>query len=211
MIIDEFGNEEYSEEELDDICDEYYEKMDISDEDKEERKKLAKELYALLIFLLLLLQNQVIYKALDVEQVISQFRARLKTICFKYTTIDTYIEKYINKVTTNVIKTTVDNMEKSDYWTSGERALSIALDESNSILNYDDFQRAKALGYTRKKWVTMKDNRVRRKHRVLDGKTIPIDDKFKVGSSRLLFPRDEVNCVDLEDIAGCRCALKYIP
>lgn len=209
MYIDEFGNEEYSDEELDELLDDYYDPMQLDEEQKDERKKLAKEYYALLIFLFLLLQTQFMYGAVVVEEVVSQFKARLKNICFKYTTIDTYIVTYIDKVTQRVIENATENMADS-YWTSAQRALVIAEEESNTILNHDDLERAKALGYTKKKWLCMKDDKVRKEHLKVENKIIPIDEKFRVGRSRLEFPRDEVNCVYLGDIANCRCSLKFL-
>ena len=210
MYIDEFGNEEYSEEELDEIIDDYFDPMELDEDQKEERKKLAKEYYALLIFLFLLLQTQFMYGAVVIEEVVNQFRARLKNICFKYTAIDEYITTYIEEVTERVIQTTADNMAQKKYWTSAERAVTIAMEETNTILNHDDLERAKALGYTKKKWLCMKDNKVRKEHLKVEGKIIPIDDKFHVGHSYLEFPRDEVNCVYLGDIANCRCSLKFL-
>ena len=210
MYIDEFGNEEYSEDELEDITDEYFDKMQIDKEQKEERKKLAKEYYALLVYLFLLMQAQLMYNAVDVDNVIDQFKSRLKGICFKFASIDAYLIKYIELVTKKIVNKTVENINKTLYWVSAERALKIAMEESNTILNHDDLMRAKALGYTKKKWLCMKDNRVRKSHQLVEGKTIPIDAKFKVGHSMLEFPRDEVNCKDEGDIANCRCSLKFL-
>lgn len=201
----------YSDEELDDILQEYFEVMDIKDEQKEKRKQLAKELRNALLFLFALMRVSYENDYLEFEFVLNQFRIEFTKVVINYGRVDVYFEQYITKVTRDIVDTTFKyaNLTQPNFWLSDKRAVDIAENESNSVLNYEELQEAIDDGYTMKEWRTQRDNRVRKEHRELEGKKIPIDEYFSVGNSMLLFPRDEVNCTDIKDIAGCRCSLKY--
>lgn len=56
----------------------------------------------------------------------------------------------------------------------------------------------------------MKDQRVRKTHREVDGETIPIDEVFLVGESLMRFPKDTSLGASAEEIVNCRCVVKYI-
>ena len=57
-----------------------------------------------------------------------------------------------------------------------------------------------------KTWNSSNDSRTRREHRKLDGKTIPIDEYFRVGSAKALKPGDTGRA---EHDVNCRCFLTY--
>jgi hypothetical protein len=59
--------------------------------------------------------------------------------------------------------------------------------------------------YEMKRWVTRHDARVRASHRVLDGVTIPLSEKFDVGGFQLAYPGDRD--AELGEIVNCRCVL----
>jgi len=54
-----------------------------------------------------------------------------------------------------------------------------------------------------KEWVAIRDNRLRATHAVADGQVVDINDLFRVGSDRLLHPRDPNG--SMKEIANCRC------
>ncbi len=64
------------------------------------------------------------------------------------------------------------------------------------------------LGYTHKKWNTQLDTAVRKSHRLLQNKTIPIDKKFKVGKGRGMYPGDP--SLPIGERINERCYLTYI-
>ena len=163
--------------------------MDINKSQKRRREKAAEDLYVLLLLLF--------------SGKITDFENEYREVVLKYTVDDEYISEYIPFITQEIEKTT-----KKTGNTSDDRALAIALNEANTVLGYEEYRTALVRGYKKKTWLTMLDTRVRDTHRPLEDKTIPIDDFFTVGESKMLFPRDTVNG-SLKETSGCRCALKY--
>lgn len=60
-------------------------------------------------------------------------------------------------------------------------------------------------GFTRKRWVTRRDDRVRDTHVAAEGQTVPLGDPFMVGSSALMFPGDPNGA--FADYVNCRCVV----
>jgi len=58
-------------------------------------------------------------------------------------------------------------------------------------------------------WVTTLDGNQRETHEDANDQTVPIDDSFTVGGSRLRWPGDLSEGADLKEVYGCRCALAY--
>lgn len=210
--IDELNAYEYvyTDSELDKILTEYYEVMDIDDTQKEKRKDLAKQIRDSLLFLFVLIEVAYEYDYLTYDNILSQFRNQFQQSVFGNIVIDSYMEQYIQKVTKDVVDTTFKKLDliNPNYWTSDERAIIVGENEANSILNYEELQEAIEQGYTMKKWITEKDNRVRKTHRAVDEKIIPIEDYFEFPDCKGLFPHDYENLSDKE-LANCRCSLKY--
>lgn len=96
------------------------------------------------------------------------------------------------------------------YWLSYKRAEDIAKSESNTFLNYTDYVEAVELGYTKKRWLTMLDDKVRQTHEEVEGATIGIDEVFHVGNSLMRFPHDLAESPDPKEVIGCRCAVEYL-
>lgn len=200
----------YTEQEVDSILTDYFDVMDIDDTQKEKRKDLAKQIRDALLFLFALINVSYEYDYLSYEYVLGQFRAEFQRIALKNGRLDIYTERYIQKVTKDVVDTTFKNLDlvNPNFWMSDERAIIVGENEANSILNYEELQDAIEQGYTMKTWNAEKDNRVRKTHRAVDGKTIPIDDYFVFPDCRMLMPHDYDNGTDKE-LANCRCTLKY--
>ena len=200
----------YTEQEVDSILTEYFDVMDIDDEQKEKRKDLAKEIRNALLFLFALINVSYEYDYLSYEYVLGMFRAEFQQIVLQYGRLDIYTEKYIQKVTKDVVDTTFKNLDlvNPNFWMSDERAIIVGENEANSVLNYEELQEAIDNGYTMKEWLTERDNRVRRTHKAVDGKKIPIEEYFEFPDCRMLMPHDYDNGTDKE-LANCRCTLKY--
>ena len=98
---------------------------------------------------------------------------------------------------------------KKDYWLSLKRAVLIAQNETNGILNYDQYVAAKDKGLKWKTWHTMLDNKVREEHQELEGLTIPIEQPFNVGNSLMQFAHDFDIDVDPKEVINCRCSVEY--
>lgn len=97
-----------------------------------------------------------------------------------------------------------------DYWLSYDRAENIAKSEANTFLNYTDYTEAKERGATKKRWLTMLDDKVRQTHSEVEGQTIGIDELFTVGDSLMKFPHDLSESPNPTEVIGCRCAVEYI-
>lgn len=98
-------------------------------------------------------------------------------------------------------------VEVDDFYLSDDRAILVGVNEANSILGYRQLQEAKEKGYTKKMWVTERDNKVRKTHRAVDEKTIDIDSYFLVGDSLMQYPHDMNGSA--KETCGCRCTLKF--
>ena len=141
-------------------------------------------------------------------------RNQLQEFYFEVTTqfiaTDNYIQKHGEEFADNFIDATKRH-KKDPWYTSDDRVKFNAENEANDILNYGDFQDALEAGYTKKKWVTVGDKKVRHTHREVDGKIIPIEETFEVGNTLLRFPGDdEYDTSDGKEIVNCRCSLEYL-
>lgn len=116
-----------------------------------------------------------------------------------------------------------------EYWTSADRAATIARTESNVINNYREYMDALGnessaaeeprggfggnlfSGKTYKTWHGMMDERERDTHVAMEGKTIPIEDYFIVGPSQseMLFPTDLSRNPSPDEYLNCRCWCTY--
>ena len=181
---------------------EFYDLMDISEEQKEKRYKLADSLFFIILSLFALYETTE-----DYSVCLWWFQTQLTNLVIEYGRYDSYSILYIDKFSEEYLRVTVDNT--GDYWISEDRALLGALNESNAIAGYEELADAIEDGAQFKIWHTYRDNRVRPTHKVMEGVKVPIDDFFIVGGEQLLYPRDEVNCENLAEISNCRCVCHY--
>lgn len=181
---------------------EFFDAMEISEEQKDKRKSVADKMFFILLSFFVLVEE-----TRDIEVCEWFLRSNMTELVIGYGVYDSYSFNYINRFSEEYVAVTFRN--EGEYWTSDDRAMLGALNEANAICGYDELQEAIEDGCTFKIWRTERDNKVRKTHRELDGKKIPIDDYFEVGNERLFYPRDEVNCTDLSEISGCRCHLDF--
>lgn len=116
-----------------------------------------------------------------------------------------YITDRASKVANDIQKTTRNN--DSEYYTSKDRSIIISETETNVIGNYGRQVQAVKNGKHWKTWQTMKDNRVRDSHMLVDEKTIGIFDYFDVGGAKMLYPGD--TSAPPEELVNCRCTVEY--
>ena len=189
----------------------YFNSMPITEEQKEERKETAEDLWWVLLLLFALIRESIESGDLDYAFIYDTFRDSYADVVSKYAEVDDYINEYINQFTRKTLDTTWENIDLAQpdsFWTSNRRAIGIAVNQANVILNYEDLLRAIREGKNCKVWNTQRDNKVRKEHAVLEGKKIGILDFFKVGESLLQFACDELHCTNARDIANCRCYVK---
>lgn len=103
-----------------------------------------------------------------------------------------------------------ESNQADSWYISIDRAKFNAENEANTVLNRDDFLKAKEAGYTRKRWLTEHDNRVRPTHQEVEGVTVPIDGVFIVGDSVFGYPRDLTYSPNPSEVINCRCACSYL-
>lgn len=60
----------------------------------------------------------------------------------------------------------------------------------------------------RKRWLTEKDERVRRTHNLVDGDTLPVNVPFLVGGYPMMYPGDPLGPPD--EVLNCRCGLEIV-
>jgi len=89
----------------------------------------------------------------------------------------------------------------------GQRIRLIARTETTYLLNRINLEIHKEAGYKMKKWNCVLDEKTRPEHAALDGKKIPIDEKFDVGGYKADHPGDKSLPANLS--INCRCWLTF--
>ena len=117
-------------------------------------------------------------------------------------------------ISTTTLQKTAENQPEEaqpDIWyVSLDRAKFNAENEANTVLNRKDFLEAKEAGFSRKRWLTEMDDRVRPTHQEVEGLTIPIDELFIVGNSVFGYARDLTYDPEPDEYVNCRCVTEYI-
>lgn len=201
--------------------DRFFAEMELSEADKKRREDLADEL--LILFLLL-------FAEIEAEKTIKN-KESIDVEYYK----DMLYRKYCNDAETFIVivaallgrKTLSDELRENiwertsfivdttlkfddDFYTSKDRATMLACNEANYIGNDTNYNIAKYQGYRHKQWLTMKDEKVRIAHALVDGQTVGIDDYFIVGGYEMLYPMDTSRGATPDMTQNCRCSVKYL-
>jgi len=187
----------------------YFREMDLTEEQKESRIEMAKKLKDRFIFIIALIETMAKYNSFDREYVRGLFVNSVKELLVDFDVNIVAIENYLNTSAGRIIDTTFNHID-NEWYVSSERSIVLAEEEANSIWNYSDNYDAMLLGKKKKQWITMRDNRVRHTHKEVDNTVVPISKPFTVGTSLMMFPRDLSLDADMEEVANCRCTIKYI-
>ena len=185
----------------------YFRPMRISEERKEKREDAAHSFNDTLLFLFALISAYQTY-GVDWEVIEYQFRIEFEQAALRYSRNTPYLQAYIDEKTSDFIDTTREQDLSDPYWLSDERAAMEAVNDANDVVGYEELQDAIDNGYRYKRWVTENDSRVRKSHRKMEGKTIPITEYFELDKGQMLYPHDWNNCPD--ECFNCRCAAKYL-
>lgn len=106
----------------------------------------------------------------------------------------------------NTLRKTISDIESDTADKhSKTRADVISRDATNKYSNIYNRKIALDNGYTRHKWKSMRDNKVRDSHRNVDGQVQPIDKPFEVNGYYMMYPMDDTYGAPLDEICNCRC------
>ncbi len=187
------------------ILRDYFSVMELPQEEIDKRVALAGDLFLMhKAFILLVSATEKTNGAHDIDYY-KDYLKRNYEDCLTDNGIDTddYIDYYIDMIEDSIIETT---QKKAEI----KKAIERAENDANAIANYEYEQEMIAKGYTRKRWVTMRDNHVRATHIVADGQERDIKTPFDVGTSQLMFPNDTSLGADACEIINCRCSVIYL-
>lgn len=195
----------------------YFSKMAISKEQKEERVDTSKEISDVLLFFFALLAIEMQENNPDYDMVLRKFRVRFADVVASHSRMDDHQNAYVDEFTQNQFDITrrhmeavgvgVDGQTDAGWWTSPDRATAIGEDAANTILNYEELMQAAEAGAVGKKWVDRDDGRVRKTHKEVTKRIIPLAEYFAVGNGVMLYPCDWDNNPD--ECHRCRCSCHY--
>lgn len=186
----------------------YFDEMELTEEEKEQRKKFAFEMEDVLLFIFALFLTMKEYNYVNKQFIINQLETKYSGIISKYVDIDKYIEDYIKEFSADTVNTTIKN-EDTPYFTSDDRAVLIAENESHFTFSRKEYLDAVKAGKKRKQWVDIRDKKERKTHREVGGTVIPIDQPFIVGNSLMMFATDHSLNAEAKELINCRCTTKY--
>lgn len=189
----------------------YFGKMDLNEEQVEKRleyTKKANDIFDVILVLLLTMNENGETNYYYVRGLLESW---ILSLVAEFTTPDDYLIDYATDIAYNFIDTT--NKHRDEPWyTSSDRALYNAENGANDVLNYTEYKEAIEAGKTHKRWITENDNRVRKTHKAVKSKPIPINDFYWVGAAQMRFPKDyELAEAFPEELINCRCSIEYLP
>lgn len=188
-----------------DFINHYFDPMQITETQKNKRIEAAEEIFDAVLLFLIWCENAP--ERVQEENTQRSFENMYKEVIFQYSEPDDYLDMYVPLFIANLVQTTLDH-QGEEYFYSVERAANVACNESNTVCNYAELERAKELGFKKKTWVAEIDDRTRPDHVYMNGWTIPIDDWFVFDDCMMQFAHDEVNGSPRQTV-NCRCATKY--
>ena len=182
---------------------EYFQNAPLDDNEKGKRISLAEELEILFLYLFVAIDEP------NIEQTVIE---KYQEIVTKHLGLDktpAYIASMAQTCITEVAKTTREHID-TDYFTSKDRAINIAADQSHGVMEYKGYVDAVKQGKTRKIWISELLETTRPDHFLAHGQEVGIFQRFHVGDSDFDFPRDIKYNPSAEQIVNCVCHCKYI-
>ena len=195
----------------DDYILKYFEDMDITQSGKDKRIDFSTKMYDIMLFVFALVKSMQESGYIDEQYIILQLKNRYFELIDDFSMQSQYIQDYVGIFARQTVDVTLEHLQDIDgYFMSNERALIIAVNEANTIFNYSDYDNAMNNGFTKKQWITEKDDKVRITHVEVDDSIVDINEPFVVGDSLLMFPKDTSLGASAEEIVNCRCSVKYL-
>lgn len=208
---------------------EYFGDMELTKEQKRKREALALILEDVIAIFLDMFYTGTTIGFLNEIRVKQELTYQLYDVLSKreeqFFETEQELDKYVSETVKQTYDATFTNMVKEPdaydytgnkpYWVSDDRAMFIAENEANTLMNSAEFVDAKKKGKTHKIWMSYGDERVRPTHQIVDGAKIPIDAYFDVGRARMLYPKDTTSELSTgaecpEEVIGCRCVAVYV-
>ena len=187
----------------------YFEGMELSKSQKEERIKYTERTYEAILSAMYLIDAYMSYGNVDYEAVKIKLGDDLARIVAEFILLDDYLKLYLSDFAQNFIDSTKRNIDK-EWYLSEDRALFNAENSANDALNYKEYIRAVKNGKTHKKWLTAMDTKVRLSHLEVENTVLPIAEYFVVGDTLMRFPKDcDMAVGSPQEIVNCRCSIKY--
>lgn len=183
----------------------YFGEMKLTEAEKKARISLAEQLEIIFLYYFLLLGEE---QPTDYKQMIYDRYVTVANDFIKADKTPSYIDEYARKLTDEIVDVT-NRHPKEVYYTSKERAMLISANEANVLGNYRQQIEAVKGGKKYKTWMTMRDDKVRHTHMEVNGARVGIFDAFIVGNSQMMYPKDSLLGAEMQEIAGCRCVVKY--
>lgn len=195
----------------DDYILKYFEDMDITQSGKDKRIDFSTKMYDIMLFVFALVKSMQESGYIDEQYIILQLKNRYFELIDDFSMQSQYIQDYVGIFARQTVDVTLEHLQDIDgYFMSNERALIIAVNEANTIFNYSDYDNAMNNGFTKKQWITEKDDKVRITHVEVDDSIVDINEPFVVGDSLLMFPKDTSLGASAEEVVNCRCSIKYL-
>lgn len=214
--FEELNNIQSQSVDYDELLKEFFKDMEISEEEKEKRLSLAKDLKAAILLF---------FGAVAIGSTLAQaeLALRVQSIARQYSKKNiAYLNDYTNRwaekfqSTTQRHKNDTSNVTvegitipNGEYWTSELRATLAAEDIANAIANYDELVTAFENGKKYKTWVAHKDRRTRDTHKTADNQKKLLWEPFDIGGFDMMIPLDDSLGAPNEEIVNCRCVLTY--
>lgn len=187
---------------------EYFREMEIPEDEKDKRIELAYKIYNVLVLTFTLLDAaDATGTEVDRDYYVNLIVRKLEDTYEQTFESDKYADR-LNEFAEVIVDTTLKNIADK-YYLSEDRATLDAENEANWVSSDFYYQQAIKSGCTKKRWLTMRDNRVRHTHKEVDGEEQAIDKPFQVGMSQMLFPCDMSYGASLVEIVNCRCSCEY--
>ena len=186
----------------------YFGEMNLTEDDKAERIKMAQELENNFIVTMTLLFTMTQAGKIDYEIVRQQIEDSYLETLRKYASVARHLETYVKSFSYDVIDSTKKH-KNEPYYYSLDRARFMAENEVNTAINHARYIEAVNAGKTMKRWESIIDEVTRKDHIEVNGKYIPIGQAFHVGDSWMLFPKDMSMNPNPNQVINCRCSIMY--
>lgn len=186
----------------------YFAGMGLTKQQKKDRIELAEEFEKEFWYVLVYLVGLLPFGLLDYPTAKEQFLVAYLAAYQLKLTVDDDAESYADRLADELARSTVDHQD-DPYFFSLDRAKYLSENESETAWNQDDYEQALLAGKKYKKWIDMKDSRVRPTHREVGDTVKLIQEPFLVGGSLMQYPKDYSLGADAEEIVNCRCTVRY--
>lgn len=183
----------------------YFGEMPLTDEQKKKRIDMCEDFEVFLLYIIELGEE---LDRMQLDILIGQLQIGFIEIADNYMDLTEPIIERINEDAIYIAETTKKNLDVP-FFTSPDRAKLVAENETQSLFNLSEFERAKEQGFMYKEWLAMLDEKTRETHAMADGQKVDIDTPFVVGDSLMMFPTDTSLGASPQEIINCRCIMKY--